>query len=100
MTTPNVESLELSIDTASMLASIARSREGRLVSELTWECRREHSRQLLPAIDALLAPRPIEVTSCARSCLHRAGTYAGCVGVSTAKGLAFGWRCRSPAWAA
>jgi tRNA A37 threonylcarbamoyladenosine modification protein TsaB len=51
------ESLELSIDTASSLASIALTREGRLVAEQTWDCGRHHSAQLLPAIDALLTQR-------------------------------------------
>ena len=86
------DSLELSIDTASALASIALSREGRLVAELTWECRREHSRQLLPAIDALLARQSLSKDELRAIfvCIGP-GTYAGVrVGVSTAKGLAFG----------
>lgn len=85
-------SLELSVDTASALTSIALTREGRLDAEQTWDAGRDQSRQLLPAIDALLAQRALS-----KDDLHAVfvsigpGTYAGIrVGISTAKGLAFG----------
>jgi tRNA threonylcarbamoyladenosine biosynthesis protein TsaB len=90
--TPDVQSLDLSIDTASALASIALTREGRLVAEQTWDCGRDQSRQLLPAIDAMLSQR-----GCSKSDLRAVfvcigpGTYAGVrVGLSTAKGLSLG----------
>ena len=47
--------MELSIDTASDLASIALSREGRVEAESSWRCDRNHTVELLPAIDRLLA---------------------------------------------
>ncbi len=86
-----VDALELSIDTASAMASIALSREGALIAEQTWECGRDHSRQLLPAIDAVLARHGLskeELTAIFVSI--GPGSYAGVrSGMSTAKGLAF-----------
>ncbi len=85
------EPLELSIDTASSIASIALSREDALVAEETWDCGRDHSRQLLPAIDALLArrARTKEEFTAIFVCIGP-GSYAGVrAGMSTAKGLAF-----------
>ena len=90
--TDAAQSLELSIDTASALASIALTREGRLVTEQTWDCGRVQSRQLLPAIDALLTQRGLSKDDLRAIfvCIGP-GTYAGVrVGVSTAKGLSFG----------
>jgi tRNA threonylcarbamoyladenosine biosynthesis protein TsaB len=88
----NDTSLELSIDTASALASIALTRKAALVAEQTWDCGRDQSRQLLPAIDALLTQRGVTKDDLRAIfvCIGP-GTYAGVrVGMSTAKGLAFG----------
>jgi tRNA threonylcarbamoyladenosine biosynthesis protein TsaB len=52
--------VELSLDTASDLASVALSNEGRLVSELTWRCRANHSVEVLPAIDHLLTSSGVD----------------------------------------
>lgn len=84
--------LELAIDTASDMASIALSREGVLEAEQTWLCRRDHSRQLLPAIDALLARQAVSKADLTAFyvCLGP-GSYAGLrAGMSVAKGLSFG----------
>ena len=82
--------MELSIDTASELASIALSREGRVIVESTWRCRRNHTVELLPAIDRLLAEGGVEkgdltaVFVCAGP-----GMYTGLrVGISVAQGVA------------
>ncbi len=85
-------SLELSIDTCSDNASIALSREGALLVELTWQIGREHSRQLLPAIEGLLGRLSASKDDLvALFVAIGPGTYAGVrAGVSTAKGLAFG----------
>ena len=84
--------LELSIDTCSDKASIALSREGALLVELTWQIGREHSRQLLPAIDGLLGRLSASKDDLvALFVAIGPGTYAGVrAGVSMAKGLAFG----------
>lgn len=83
--------MELSIDTASEVASVALSREGALEAEITWRCRRNHTRELLPAIEQLLAQAGVakgELTA-AFVCLGP-GMYTGLrVGVSTAQGLAY-----------
>ncbi len=82
--------MELSIDTASELASLALSREGTSVAERTWRCRRNHTVELLPAIDELLAQSGAHkrdltaVFVCAGP-----GMYTGLrVGISVAQGLA------------
>ena len=84
--------LELSIDTCSDKASVALSREGALLVELTWHIGREHSRQLLPAIDGLLGRLSASKDDLvALFVAIGPGTYAGVrAGVSMAKGLAFG----------
>ncbi len=86
------DALELSLDTASDMASIALTREGVLIAELTWQCGRDHARQLLPAIDALLTRQ--EAGKDALTALFVCtgpGGYAGLrAGMSTAKGLAYG----------
>lgn len=83
--------MELSLDTASDMASVAVSREGRLLAELTWHCERQHSTQLMPSADRLL-----QGLSATKNDLKAVfvcigpGGYAGLrVGVSTAKGLAY-----------
>ena len=83
--------LELSIDTASAMASIALSRQGRLVAEYTWGCGRDHSRQLLPAVVALLARQSASKEALAAVFVCTGpGSYAGVrTGMATAKGLAF-----------
>jgi tRNA threonylcarbamoyladenosine biosynthesis protein TsaB len=84
--------MELSIDTASDLASIALSREGRVQAERTWRCERNHTVELLPAIDTLLTDDGIgraELTAVFVSL--GPGMYSGLrVGISIAQGLARG----------
>lgn len=89
---PMADPLELSLDTASDMASVALSREGSPLAELTWHCGRDHARQLLPAVDGLLARQDAtkDDLSALFVCIGPGG-YAGLrAGVSTAKGLAFG----------
>jgi tRNA threonylcarbamoyladenosine biosynthesis protein TsaB len=47
--------MELSIDSAGDRASVAVSDRGELVAELTWRCQANHSVELLPAVDRILA---------------------------------------------
>ncbi len=84
-------SLELTIDTASDLASVALSREGALDAELTWRCPRNHSRELLPAVEHLLRRSGVDKGELAAVfvCIGP-GSYTGLrVGIASAKGLAF-----------
>jgi tRNA threonylcarbamoyladenosine biosynthesis protein TsaB len=84
-------SLELTIDTASEMASVALSREGALEVELTWRCPRNHSRELLPAVEHLMQRSGLnkgELTA-VFVCIGP-GSYTGLrVGIASAKGLAF-----------
>ena len=83
--------MELSIDTASEIASVALSREGVLQTELSWRCRRNHTVELLPTIDRLLAQMGAAKQDLAAVfvCIGP-GMYTGLrVGVSTAQGLAY-----------
>jgi tRNA threonylcarbamoyladenosine biosynthesis protein TsaB len=84
--------LELSLDTAGDMASAALSREGSLVAELTWQCRANHSSELLPAVERLLA-----VAAASKSHLRTVfvcrgpGSYGGLrAGLSLGMALAFG----------
>ncbi len=83
--------MELSIDTASEVASVALSREGVLEAEVTWRCRRNHTAELLSTIDRLLAQAGAskEELTAVFACTGP-GMYTGLrVGVSTAQGLAY-----------
>jgi tRNA threonylcarbamoyladenosine biosynthesis protein TsaB len=82
--------VELSLDTASETASIAVSREGEVVAEATWRCVRNHTVELLPAVERLL-----ESAGLAKADLTAVfvtigpGLYTGLrVGVATAQGIA------------
>jgi tRNA threonylcarbamoyladenosine biosynthesis protein TsaB len=82
--------MELSIDTASEMASVGLSEEGHSVGEATWRCQRQHSVELLPAIESLLT-RLHQTRSNIASIFVNVGPgmYTGLrVGVATAKGLA------------
>jgi tRNA threonylcarbamoyladenosine biosynthesis protein TsaB len=82
---------ELSIDTASEVAGVALTQDGKLVSELTWRTMQNHSKELLPAVDWLLARSGLSKAdlSAVFVCIGP-GSYAGLrVGLSTAKALAY-----------
>src|SRR5712692_8483879 len=82
--------MELSIDTASEVASIALSREGELVAEITWRCHRNHTVELLPTIEKLLTQAGATKDDLAAVFVSTGpGMYTGLrVGVSVAQGLA------------
>jgi len=81
---------ELSIDTASGLASVALSRGGEVIAESTWHCQRNHSVELLPAIEQLLANVSESAGDLTAVFVSIGpGMYTGLrVGVATAQGLA------------
>jgi tRNA threonylcarbamoyladenosine biosynthesis protein TsaB len=83
---------ELSIDTASELASIALSVDGKMTAEITWRCHRNHTVELLPAIERLLSQSQVERMDLAAVFVCAGpGMYTGLrVGISTAQGLARG----------
>ena len=82
--------MELSIDTASELASVALSREGQIVAESAWRCQRNHTVELLPAVDELIAQAGAQVDGLSAVFVCTGpGMYTGLrVGVSVAQGLA------------
>ena len=82
--------MELSIDTASDLASVALSEKGRVVDEITWRCQRNHTVELLPTVDRLLAQaKATKMDLSAVLVTTGPGMYTGLrVGIATAKGLA------------
>lgn len=86
------QGLCLAIDTASDVAGVAMMEGQALLAETTWRARQSHSRQLLPAIDWLLAQAGREKHQIASVAVSLGpGSYAGMrVGISTAKALAFG----------
>lgn len=82
--------MELSIDTASETASVALSRDGELLAEITWRCRRNHTAELLPTIERLLVQAGADKGSLAAVFVCTGpGMYTGLrVGITVAKGLA------------
>jgi len=82
--------MELSIDTASELASIALSKQGVVFSQMTWRCQRNHTVELLPSVEKLFAQAGAskdDVTA-VFVCIGP-GMYTGLrVGVTTAKAMA------------
>ena len=83
--------MELAIDTASEVASVGLSQQGSFVAEITWRCRRNHTAELVPTIDKLLAHVGAGRGDLAAVFVCTGpGMYTGLrVGVSTAKGLAY-----------
>jgi tRNA threonylcarbamoyladenosine biosynthesis protein TsaB len=82
--------MELSIDIASELAAIALSSEGRVEAEHSWRCERNHTVELLPAIDALLAGAGVRQSDLTAVFVSLGpGMYTGLrVGISVAQGIA------------
>jgi tRNA threonylcarbamoyladenosine biosynthesis protein TsaB len=91
---------QLSIDTASDLASIALSQEGVVFAERSWQCRRNHTVELLAGIDGLLREAGVEAGAsnyqkegglAAVFVSIGPGMYTGLrVGISIGQGLARG----------
>lgn len=88
--------MELSIDTASEVATVALSQEGVLEAEITWRCRTNHTVELLPTIERLFARAGTSKgdVRAVFACVGP-GTYTGLrVGVSTAQALAYAMGAR------
>src|SRR3989442_15897433 len=81
--------MELSIDTASELASVALSREGSLVRDIAWRCERNHTVELLPTIEQLLNEAGVQKANLTAVFLSVAArVYTGlCGGLSAGAGL-------------
>jgi len=83
--------MELALDTSSNTISIAVSQQGKVVNELTWQTRRNHTIELTSGITYLLGQAGITAGSLEAIFVARGpGSFNGLrVGISTAKGLAF-----------
>ncbi len=81
----------LAIDTSTDNTSLAIVRDSRTVAELTWQCQRNHSVELMPHLTQLLEQAGTSLGSLRGIIVARGpGSFNGLrVGVSTAKGLAF-----------
>lgn len=84
--------IELALDTAGPIASVALTQRGVLIAELTWQALHRHAAELIPAVDALLQRAGREREQIGVVFVNRGpGGYAGLrVGISTAMGLALG----------
>lgn len=82
--------MELSVDTSTRYASVAISRQGETVAELTWRSERNHSVELVPAIRELTARTGIESKDLDAIFIANGpgGFSALRVGMSTAKMMA------------
>jgi tRNA threonylcarbamoyladenosine biosynthesis protein TsaB len=83
--------VELTIDTASALASLALTEAGRPIAELSWSAGRGHAADLLPNIERVLESGRSTRGAIDAIFVNRGpGGYAGLrVGISTALALAF-----------
>lgn len=84
--------IQVALDSSTDTAGLALAREGRIMAELSWECHQNHSVELLPRLEALMKENRVS-WSCVNLIIVATGpgSYNGLrVGVSTAKGLAFG----------
>jgi tRNA threonylcarbamoyl adenosine modification protein YeaZ len=81
----------LAIDTSTDSTSLAIVRDGQIVTELTWQCLKNHSVELMPRLNQLLEQAGLNPNSIKGIIVARGpGSFNGLrVGVSTAKGLAF-----------
>lgn len=83
--------MELAIDTSTDWAGIALSSEGQLISEFLWKPGQNHTTELFPNLDTLLASARADIASVTAIFVAKGpGSYNGLrAGTSAAKGLAF-----------
>ncbi|MDD5605492.1 MAG: tRNA (adenosine(37)-N6)-threonylcarbamoyltransferase complex dimerization subunit type 1 TsaB [Dehalococcoidales bacterium] len=83
--------LILGIDTSTRYASLALVEDGRILGEYTWECRHNHSVELIPALENLLVKTGLQIKDIgAIGVAIGPGSFNGLrVGLSVAKGIAF-----------
>jgi len=88
----NQEQLALAIDTSTDFASLALVQADEVLAELSWRAGQNHTVQVLPHLQHLLSQARLRLESVSCIIVARGpGSYNGLrVGVSTAKGLAFG----------
>ncbi len=84
--------MQLAIDTSTNTASLALVENSQVLAELTWRCGQNHTVELLPQLTHLLNQTKTNLHSIQTIIVARGpGSFNGLrVGISTAKGLAFG----------
>jgi tRNA threonylcarbamoyl adenosine modification protein YeaZ len=84
--------MQLAIDTSTNTASLALASDGEILAELSWRCGRNHTTTLLPYLASLLSQTKLGLEALdAIIVAIGPGSFNGLrVGISTAKGLAFG----------
>ena len=83
--------MQIAIDTSTDTAGLALTENGRILAELTWNCGKNHTVQLLPNLNFLLEQNSLSLESTDCIIVARGpGSYNGLrVGISTARGLAY-----------
>ena len=83
--------MQIAIDTSTDTASLALVENDRILAELTWNCGKNHTVQLLPNLNYLLDQNSLSLESSDCIIVARGpGSYNGLrVGISTARGLAY-----------
>ncbi|MDY6911078.1 MAG: tRNA (adenosine(37)-N6)-threonylcarbamoyltransferase complex dimerization subunit type 1 TsaB [Chloroflexota bacterium] len=83
--------MELAIDTSTSIASIALSHKGEVLAEMTWRAGHNHTVDLIPNVDHLLAQCGLGIENIEALIVAKGpGSFNGLrVGLATAKGLAF-----------
>ncbi|OGN90248.1 MAG: tRNA (adenosine(37)-N6)-threonylcarbamoyltransferase complex dimerization subunit type 1 TsaB [Chloroflexi bacterium RBG_13_46_14] len=83
--------MQIAIDTSTDTAGLALTDNGRILAELTWNCGKNHTVQLLPNLNYLLEQNSLSLESADCIIVARGpGSYNGLrVGISTARGLAY-----------
>jgi tRNA threonylcarbamoyl adenosine modification protein YeaZ len=83
--------MQIAIDTSTDTAGLALVENGHILAEMTWNCGRNHTVQLLPNLNFLLEQNSLNLESADCIIVARGpGSYNGLrVGISTARGLAY-----------
>ncbi|UCD10177.1 MAG: tRNA (adenosine(37)-N6)-threonylcarbamoyltransferase complex dimerization subunit type 1 TsaB [Dehalococcoidales bacterium] len=83
--------MQIAIDTSTDTAGLALVENGRMLAELTWNCGKNHTIQLLPNLHYLLEQNALNLESADCIIVARGpGSYNGLrVGISTARSLAY-----------
>ena len=83
--------MELALDTSTDVSGVALSRDGEVLAEMSWLAGQDHSRQLFPALEALLERGGVELEEVTAIFVALGpGSFNGLrVGLAAAKGLAF-----------
>ena len=82
----------IAIDTSGETSGLALVQAGRIAAELSWQCSRNHTVELLPRIDDMLRQNHLKITDIRGIIVARGpGSFNGLrVGLGSSKGIAYG----------